>query len=190
MKIIIEKILKKYSWEQLKGLFSEGTYKNLRKSSYIPLPTISKEINLQEIGYSYLDFLEDYEVHYLEFKEKEIVFNVMKSGLTLFSLEKKTNATSYRLLKTGLRFDSTFSGVDFFINFIEKNDFITESSKFEILVFENHCELYGSFEELDKFKEKYKLKYPVILNRFNNKQHLAFDGLGFLLIKREKEASS
>lgn len=186
--IIVEKLLKKYSWKDLEVLIPEYPLKNLRNGRSAPLSTIAKNINIDELGYTFEDFLEDYEYFYSKFKEKRVLFNILKEGKTTTDIQQKAGSSSDRLTRVGINYNSNYLGMEDYAVYLKEDTLAEDAQAFEILIFNSHCELYGEQELLSQFKNKYSLNPPVILNKFNNKYHLAFDGLGFVLVK-QKEAS-
>jgi hypothetical protein len=55
---------------------------------------------------------------------------------------------------------------------------------FEVNTNKERVALFGDKEQLEKFKTKYNIEYPVLLNPLNNEWHLAFDGWIFEKIKK------
>ena len=56
-------------------------------------------------------------------------------------------------------------------------------------IFDNHCELYASKEELEKFRDKYNIDEDIIYSETKKIWHLAFTGYWFYLIKYGKVVS-
>ena len=65
------------------------------------------------------------------------------------------------------------------------NEFIeVDTGNLEFKLYTGHVELYGSYEELELFKNKYCIEYNILFEKFIGKYHLAFDGWIFEKIKR------
>lgn len=174
MLIIKEKILKKYSTLELKELLGSW-YLYFRKSNFNgELYNIASYLNIDNLDYSLEEFKKDYS-KLASNKEIATIFKLYKSGSSLKSWGNKFDKDTNHLkkqLKNGFIYNSTSIPKEFF-KYIDIN---IDISKFEIEFYENHIELYGEKEELEKFRNLYFLKERVYFEKYKNSYHLAFKG--------------
>lgn len=187
MSIIKEKINNHYNIEELKKkckkfIFSYLTTNKKRKTP--ALYEITKSIGIANLEYTLEDFKKDYP-EMTEFKEIQTVFNIYSSGLSMEGYSKKIGMPPKglpTLLKQGFYYNSTV-----FIKMLEIIKIEYDISNFKIEFYENHIELYGEKENLEKFKNLYCLEEKAYYEIYKNSWHLAFKGLLAEYIRMEEK---
>ena len=182
MSVLYKKLLKVYSLKELYSLFDKRTIERLNSESKSFLTTFSKKIDLDRINYTHLDFINDFP-YMKKYKETEVIFKIYKNGMSLKEYSKThgfNNDSFLNALKNGINYNKEFH-IKYFQEFIPK---FLEIEDFEVIIFNTHCEFYGEFEKLENFKTKNLIKQNVLLDKFKNEYHLAFNGHLFEIIKK------
>ena len=181
MSILYEKLITKYS-NKLYHFFDHRTTSKL-KTKELPLPnTISNKIDFDYIDYTCSDFAIDY-TKYSDYKEIEMIFKIIKTGVGIHRYAENRNFNIYNfisILKNGIDYYNEVH-IRYFYEFIPKN---FDLSRFEVILYAEHCEIYGDYYELLEFKETNKIKDGVIFDKFKNKYHIAFNGYLFNEIRK------
>lgn len=170
--IIYKKLLEKYSLEQIKNMLGNyDFYYNFFNDRVSKLERLAKVIYLKDF-YTYEDFEEDFKEKYRKYKEKRTVYNILIDGMTVSNFLSFNKNISLQLYNGFIMESICFSK--------EQIPYIAidyDISKFEVGFFEDHIELYGSKEELDLFKDNYKIEQKVLFEPYKKTWHLAFSGL-------------
>jgi len=173
---IYKELLKVYSESEIKDKMDKNIFSDLKNARKSPsLDSLANKFDLSKIGYTLKMFLEDYP-KYKEFAEKKTIFNILMDGKNIDELTK-TYETSllYKHIKNGFDFNSNaYISKKEVLKYFE---FDIDLSKFKYRIFRRHTELYGSKEDLENFKEQYKINQPVLMEKEMDTWHLAFDGM-------------
>lgn len=185
MEILISKLEKKGLLEDLKKKVGEHRRKKLNKKEFVPLFEIVKHISLDTIGYTFKDCLIDYHDKLEGQTEKEIVWKLWSKGYSPYIFERENNLSSCfsKYIKYGIKYDSEFTGQNQLMEFMELD---LNLSRFKVVEYSSHIELFGKESELITFRDKYKLGYDVIWEKENKSYHLAFAGLLAEYIKKTR----
>ena len=173
---LISRILEVYSEEEVSSKIDRNQISNMKNDKkFTSLDAIAKNLDLKRINYSVDDFLDDYP-QYKKHKEIKTIYNIQMNGETVGGLSDKNSCSSlFGHIKDGFDFTSTA--------YVDKKEvlkyfeFDIDLSDFRVRTFKKHTKLYGAKEELEKFKEKYKITYPIAFDNEMEKWHLAFDGM-------------
>lgn len=184
--ILLEKLFNKYTRVDLERLYDRSYAYELTNYRINPrLVTIAGRIDVvNELGYTYNDFMSDYE-NYKEYKESKLIFDIFKKGITIKDAAEKfdyNETTMLRYLKSGISLNKgtkTEEIKPYYTN--EKVDI----SNLELKIYDDHCELFGP----KKFKSKYDIDEEVLFSEINQEWHIAFTGYWFYLIKCGKVVS-
>ncbi|MDY3059290.1 MAG: hypothetical protein SOR11_04740 [Fusobacterium sp.] len=175
--IIIDKIIEKYSKEEIYKLLPRITARNIifNRKTLIKAGVLAKYISFDEIGYTLDDYISDYKAD-KKYKEVKYVFEILRSGKNIGQLAKENDMTDQLdyILKHGFDFNS--NGLNLY-KVIDIFKIKVDIKKMELEKFENHIELYGEEKELINFREKFKITHPVLYEPIKKKFHLAFDGM-------------
>lgn len=177
--ILAYKLYQKFNnYTTISNIIGKTNLKKINKGILIKYYTLCKKINPAIIEYTYTDFLIDYKDDIKMYKEALAVYNIWNQGLTFqeFSKNKSISYSHLRyLLINGLdKGKQKIKGTLFSI--IEINLSLEELSDYEIILKDGFCKLIGEKTSLENFRNKYKITFPV-LPYFNDKYHLAFDGV-------------
>ena len=180
MSLLFMKLKEKYTIKELENIFTRRIVFYMRKNNTPHFTTITQKIKAENLGYTIEDFKVDYE-KYSSHKEIEIVYKILSSGISLTEYAKTRGFHKPNLLK------ALKNGIDYnnstHLKYI--NEFIeVDTGNLEFKLYTGHVELYGSYEELELFKNKYCIEYNILFEKFIGKYHLAFDGWIFEKIKR------
>ena len=161
--ILLEKLFSKYSKKELEGIFPrEYVYELINYRIQPRLTSIAGRVDVvNELNYTYEDFLTDYE-NYAEYKENKLLFDLYKKGITAkdAAIKFDYNETSFlAYLRNGIPLNKGTKIEQMKAYYIEDKIDIQEM-KYKI--FDNHCELYASKEELEKFRNKYNIDEDII----------------------------
>lgn len=177
--ILLQKLYTTYgSFSNISSRIKEYNLLRIKRNGTIPLFNLAKNKGLlDEIGYTYEDFIIDYENDIKGYKETKILFKIWCLGC---SIKDYANiiGISYSTLSRGFinGFVGSYSTLlqatssIIFDNFDEK-DIIDLSLEFG----EGYCKLIGDKEKLIFIKEKYKIDYPILPYK-DKLNHIAFDG--------------
>lgn len=172
--ILRKKIFEHYTVEELKTLLPPRIFSQLcNEGGNLPwLSELTRLLDFSNIDYTVEDFKKDY-TKYKDFVEIKTVFNILMKGISLREFRYfNKNITS--LLKKGFYYNShIFQSTE-----IEKYIVIDyDITPFKIEFYKNHIELYGEKEELENFRNKFKLKECVYYEKYKKSWHLALKGL-------------
>lgn len=173
---IYKKVLDIYSKDELIKRFERNTVgRIMRDEENVALNKIVREISFEKLGYTYDDFLVDYHEKYKDHVEKKMIYNVFNAGYNLYSLKKKYNLETqiYNYLKYGFNYEGITRNMHMVMGILGVE---IDISKFELHKYSTHIELFGDPEELEKFREKYKIKRKVLHEPYRQQWHLAFSG--------------
>ena len=185
--ILLEKLFSKYSKKELEGIFPrEYVYELINYRIQPRLTSIAGRFDVvNELNYTYEDFLTDYK-NYAEYKENKLLFDLYKKGITAkdAAIKFDYNETSFlAYLRNGIPLNKGTKIEKMKAYYIEDTIDI-QGMKYKII--DNHCELYASKEELEKFRDKYNIDEDIIYSETKKTWHLAFTGYWFYLIKYNK----
>ena len=185
--ILLEKLFSKYSKKELEGIFPrQYVYELVNYRIHAKLTSIASRVDVvNELNYTYEDFLTDHE-NYAEYKENKLLFDLYKKGITTkdAAIKFDYNETSFLVyLRNGIPLNKGTKIEKMKAYYIEDKIDI-QGMKYKI--FDNHCELYASKEELEKFRDKHDIDEDIIYSETKETLHLAFTGYWFYLIKYEK----
>lgn len=178
--------------------FKEFASKILERDKYlvkllrlenVSIQSVLRYTSLKKIGYTYEDFLED-EIVKTNHKEKKAMYRIYCKGFSKMSEYAKHIGCSPVRLNENLRFgfDKRFRKlVEESNDFFELVELDYDLSKFEVEIYKNHIELYGTREDLQEFKKFHKIDFPILFEPVKNKLHLAFDGYLYEYIKYRYE---
>ena len=158
--------------EKIKAKYPNYKYDSTKKCK---LNTLAKKYDLELIGYDYDDFIKDYGDEYSKYKEIKTVFNILKTGEYLSSF--LTNKFLTFLVK-GFNFNFPIVSKE---NLKKALSVVVIECDYKLYnlrldVYKRHVELFGEFENLEKFKNDFNLKYEIILDKTKDEWHIAFDG--------------
>lgn len=171
--ILYEKILEKYSLEEIKNAVSQKAYYKLKKNEEYKVLSFAK-LDLTKIEYNVNEFIKDYP-QYKEHVEKETLLNLFKHGVTVEHIHKNSVRNFYKHIRDGFIYKSKlYKGKT---NLLKLLVIDYDISNFRLEKYTRHIELYGDKNQLEKFREHYKISYGIIYEKFKEEWHLAFDGL-------------
>lgn len=190
MSILKEKVINKYSLNQLKEILPQKIlyYFMDNKTLVIPpLYTISQYIDLDYINYTPSDLKKDYK-KYDNYKEIETVFNIFKQGYSVNEclIKSKVDQDFILKLKNGFWYNSKASNLKNIINKLVIN---YDISNFKVEFYKEHIELYGEKELLEAFKNAFNLQEGIYYEKYKSSWHLAFSGLlaDYITYKEKKD---
>ncbi len=139
--------------------------------------TVAREIDLDRIGYTYEDFINDYGDKYENYEEKRTIFNILKTGESIHTFLVKNKVSSWfrAMLRAGFDYNSNKTDNiqnTFGVIYVEY-----DIDKFRLETYDRHIELYGEKEDIEVFRKKYAIDHPVLFEPYKQEWHLAFDGL-------------
>lgn len=172
---LLSRLLECYSEDEVKEKIDKNQFSNMKNNKkFTSLDTIAKNMDIKKTNYNVADFLEDYP-QYKKHKEIKTIYNIQIDGETVSGLSERNKCSTL--------FGHTKDGFDFNSNdYIAKKevlkyfDFDIDLSQFKTKTFKRHTELYGAKEELEAFREKYKITHKVLEKEIDT-WHLAFDGM-------------
>lgn len=173
---IFDELIKVYSEDVIKEKINKNIFNDLKYARSIPsLDSIAKKFDLSKTDYNLEKFLDDYR-KYRKFKEQKSLYNILSDGITITELMEQYSAPSlYKHIRNGFDFNSNaYIGKKEVLKYFE---FDIDLSKFKYKIYRRHTELYGEKEDLEKFKEQYKINQPILMEKEMNTWHLAFDGM-------------
>lgn len=174
--ILYDKIKQRYSVNQIYKIFPKMSARTiLLELGKIRIDVVIKYISFADIDYSLNDYIIDYEAD-KKYKEVKYVYKLLQQGKSIGGVAKKNGMTDHidRMLKKGLDFNSEGRNTYKIIDILKIKINI---DKFKLEKYNDHIELYSNEENLNKFKEKYKISHPVLYEPFKKSYHLAFDGM-------------
>lgn len=173
---IFKKLLTKYSYFEIETKLGERVYTKFKDGTRIPpLTRLAKDFDVKSLGYTVEEFRNDYP-QYEKQKEIRTLFNIQVEGQTVSGLMKEHHVpTLFKHLENGFDFNSNaYIGKKEILKYFE---FDIDLSKFKYKIYRRHTELYGSKEDLENFKEQYKINQAVLMEKEMDTWHLAFDGM-------------
>lgn len=177
--MMYEKALQKYgSYSNVGKIFKIHIVDRMKKIEKIPyLFTVFKICDIEkEIGYTFEDFCNDYPSVISKYKFPKFYYNICKKGMSISQYSKAkgiSDGVIYKLFMHGC--DKTTEEMKVILSDILEIEFSKDDLNiFEVVVEEDYCKLIGLEEELEVFKKKYNIDYPVL--PLGQKFHLAFDG--------------
>jgi hypothetical protein len=174
--ILYEKLQTEYG-EDLKSVLTEKLYNKMAaKKSFYLHSIVHCGIDLDKVGYTYEDYLEDFKKHADKFSEKKTVFNVLKSG---HSPTNFYTTLFYEHLKYGFNYNSLIIMPVNRKKLLEVIDIDCDLGSYGLRseTYKRHIEVYGKKDDLEAFKKDFKLKRPILWEKIKEEWHLAFDGL-------------
>jgi len=186
--ILYDKIKSKYSKEEIKKLLGGPTGRRLWRDNLSIRPfTIFKKINFLEINYTIDDFFKDYSNRYSHYKEKEMTYNMVMAGYSIYQMRDEFNLESqfYQQIAKGFNYNSMSLNVHrvFDILGIE-----VDVSPFTVDLYKTHIELFGKKEDLEAFRVKYGIKWELCYEPYRKSWHLAFNGCMAEYIRTKKKS--
>lgn len=177
--ILLQKLYTTYgSFSNISSRIKEYNLLRIKRNGTIPLFNLAKhEGLLDEINYTYEDFVIDYKEDIKGYKETKILFKIWCLGYSIKDYAKFIGV-SYSTLSRGFinGFIGSYSTLlqattsILFDNF-DKKDIIDLKLDFG----EGYCKLIGDNERLVFIREKYKIDYPILPYK-DKLNHIAFDG--------------
>lgn len=177
--ILLQKLYTTYgSFSNISSRIKEYNLLRIKKNGTIPLFNLAKHGGLlDEINYTYEDFIIDYKEDIKGYKETKILFKIWCLGYSIKDYAKFIGV-SYSTLSRGFinGFIGSYSTLlqattsILFDNF-DKKDIIDLKLDFG----EGYCKLIGDNERLVFIREKYKIDYPILPYK-DKLNHIAFDG--------------
>lgn len=188
--ILLEKLFKKYTRGDLERLYDRSYAYELTNYRINPrLVTISGRIDVvNELGYTYDDFIGDYD-NYTDYKESKLIFDIFKKGVAIKEAAEKfdyNETTLLRYLKNGISKNKGSKIEEIKAYYISDN---VDIGQLEVKVYDKHCEVFGTKDGLEKFKIRYEIDEEVLFSEINQEWHIAFTGYWFYLVKFGKVIS-
>ncbi|MGL5982839.1 MAG: hypothetical protein ACRCZR_05880 [Cetobacterium sp.] len=177
--ILLEKLHTRYgSFTNISHQIKEYNLLRIKRDGTIPLFNLAKNKGIiEEIGYTYEDFIIDYQKDISQYKETEILFKIWSQGYSITDYAKIVGV-SYSTLSRGLinGFKDAYSSLleacaILIFDHFDKIDIEDLNLEFG----EGYCKLIGDNEQLTLVSEKYKIDYPILPYR-DSLSHIAFDG--------------
>lgn len=174
--ILIDKLLECYPRDFLQEKVSG--FKKLsssRESGYISLDDFAKKINLENISYTYDDFISDYP-QYKNHKESKSIYSIQMKGKSINDLLKEFGCFDIlNHFKKGydyntFKYKKMLDLINYFDIEIDDSNLFFEISGLNTLV-------YGLIDDIEIFKIKYKLDALIEFDREKNITFLSFQGL-------------
>ena len=183
--IIYEKLKGKYG-EDLKEKLTERLYYKVAINKSFCLHNLVKcGIDLEDLGYTFEDYLEDFEEQANKYVEKKTMYNIIKKGYAPGSFFSTTFAD---YLKEGFNYNSKIINKEGGERILEILDIDCDLEKYNLRLenYKRHVELYGIKEDLESFQKDFNLKQPILWEKKKEEWHLAFGGLLCEWIKYKK----
>lgn len=174
--ILYDKIKAKYSKEEIIKFLGGPTGRRLwREELNIHPGYISSRIELKELNYTIDDFFKDYSKSYSHYKEKKMTYNMVMKGYSIYKLrnEFKLESQFNNLIIKGFNYNSITLNVYKVFNVLGIE---VDLSHFTVDLYKTHIELFGEKEDLEKFKDRYGIKWELWYEPYRKSWHLAFNG--------------
>ncbi len=189
MFIILKKLYEKYErYTDIGNIIGAHILDKLKRGELPKFETLYKKLDLEgELGYTYENFLSDYQEVISEYKEKRALYNIWCMGLSIYEYTQVKGIGSsqlYRILERG-RGISKNETLESIIDILDVDISVEDFKIFEVTIKENFCRLIGSREKLINFKKIYNIKNPIL--PWQDAWQLAFDGVVAEKIKKIKE---
>ncbi len=189
MFIILEKLYDKYErYTDVGNIIGFHTLDKLKRGELPKFETLYKKLDLEgEIGYTYEDFLSDYQEVISGYKEKKALYNIWCTGLSIYEYTQVKGIGSsqlYRILERG-RDISKNETLKAIIDILDVDISQEDLQKFTVTVKEKFCRLVGDKKNLIAFRKRYNIRNPIL--PWQNSWQLTFDGVITEKIKKIKE---
>ena len=175
--MILYKKLKERYGDKLKGKLTERLYNKVAAGKSFYLHNIVKcGIDLEDLGYTFEDYLVDFKEQADKYAEKKTLFNVLKKGYVPGNF---SSSTFEKYLKKGFNYNSQIAKKEDGEKILEVLDIDCDLDNYNLRleIYKRHIELYGAREDLERFQEDFSIKQPVLWEKEKEKWHLAFGGL-------------
>jgi len=177
--IILEKLYGKYErYTNIGNVIGTHTLDKLKRGELPKFETLYKKLDLEgELGYTYEDFLSDYQEVISGYKEKKALYNIWCTGLSIYEYTQVKEIGSsqlYRILERG-REISKNQTLETIIDILDVDITQEDLENFTVTITKDFCKLIGDKEELINFKERYNITNPVL--HWQGIWQLAFDGV-------------
>lgn len=174
---IYEKLSKYYTDKELKEKLGEAAARRLRVGEFLKLETIASRIEIKD--YTYEDFIEDYGEKYKNYKEKRNLYSfLLKAPKSMRQLSIENGLLDTSIVNYFLKgFTDKVEGFNVILPYLWDTEELRKDIKtLDYKIFDDHVEIYGEKDRLEKFKEKYSIPYKIIFHSKLEIWHLAFDG--------------
>ncbi|MGL5124076.1 MAG: hypothetical protein ACRC6K_07975 [Fusobacteriaceae bacterium] len=140
------------------------------------LNKIFKKYDNAAVKYTYEDFLKDYGLRYKEYKELKTLFNILIKG---YSPTSYLTSNFYNFLVKGFNYNAKIVKEENLEKLLDVLHIECSINNYSLILEKHrrHIELYGEKDNLEKFKEDYRIEEPILYEKFKEKWHLAFDGI-------------
>lgn len=174
--ILYEKLKSKYG-DNLKEKLSERLYHKMAAKKSFYLHNIVKcGVDLDELGYTFKDYLEDFRGQADKYMEKRTLFNILKKG---YAPGGYSSYTFQEYLRKGFNYNSQIVRGGEKERLLDVLDIECVPARYNLRfeVYRRHIELYGDKEDLERFQGDFNIKQPVLWEKRKEEWQLAFDGL-------------
>ncbi|GLI58315.1 hypothetical protein PM10SUCC1_38290 [Propionigenium maris DSM 9537] len=174
--ILYEKLKNKYG-DNLKEKLSERLYHKMAAKKSFYLHNIVKcGVDLDELGYTFEDYLEDFRHQADKYAEKRTLFNILKKG---YAPGGYSSSTFQEYLRKGFNSNSQIVRGEDREEILDVLDIDCDLARYNLRceVYRRHIELYGAKEDLERFQEDFSIKQSILWEKRKEEWHLAFDGL-------------
>ncbi len=174
--ILYEKLRGKYG-NGLKEKLSERLYHKMAAKKSFYLHNIVKcGVDLEDLGYTFEDYLKDFKDQADKYTEKNTVYKIIKRGCAPGNF---VSTTFVKYLKEGFNYNSQIVRGEDREEILSVLDIDCDLEKYDLRceVYRRHIELYGDRESLERFQEDFNIRQPVLWEKRKEEWHLAFDGL-------------
>lgn len=179
MFIILNKLYDKYKrYTDIGNVIGSHTLDKLQRGELPKLETLYKKLDLEgELGYTFENFLSDYQEVISGYEEKRALYNIWCMGLSIHEYTQVKSIGSsqlYRILQRGREISKNETLKDI-IDILDVDITQGDLKNFKVTVKEGFCKLIGDKEELIEFKERYNIINPIL--PWQDTWQLAFDGV-------------
>ena len=184
--ILYDKIKAKYSKKEIKNLFGISIGGRIIRNEIDVNPSsISSKINLLELCYTMEDFFIDYKEINDKYIEKNMYYNLFLKGLTINQIKNKFNLETqiYSYLLRGFNYNGVTRNIHLVFDLL---GITVDTSPFIVDLYKTHIELFGEKEDLEKFKDRYNIKWELWYEPYRKSWHLAFNGCLAEYIRNKK----
>lgn len=184
MKNIYKILLKYYTEKEIRDKLGDAAARRLKVGEFIKLETIASRIEIKD--YTYEDFIEDYGEKYKNYKEKRNLYSfLLKAPKSMRQLSIENGLLDTSIVNYFLKgFTDKAEGFNVILPYLWDTEELRKDIKtLDYKIFDDHVEIYGEKDRLEKFKEKYSIPYKIIFHSKLEIWHLAFDGRVEKIIK-------
>ncbi|MEI6856572.1 hypothetical protein [Psychrilyobacter sp.] len=174
--ILYDKIKAKYSKDEIKKFLGGPTGRKLWREDDKIYPTyISSRINLLELNYTMEEFIQDYKKIIDKYLEKEMYYQLFINGFKINDIRTKFNLETqlYAYLLRGFDYNGVTRNMHLAFDSL---GIVVDISPFTVDLYKTHIELFGQKEDLEKFKDRYGIKWELWYEPYRKSWHLAFNG--------------